>query len=354
MVSAALYFLLFAANVEPQFGLTKVFEDWIVGCDNWLSCRATSLPAEDDGQSEPYGDGNLQISIDRDYGARAAVEIRLRLVGDASLKDHHGSLKVTIDGKRLNLPVQIEGDEIHFDRKSAAKLITHLRRGRWAGLVDAKGIELASASLGGIYQSLVEMDDNQRRTGTVGALAEPGKRPSDSFTVPPMPPRPPVWRAAQSNHAPRMVPDAVLDTWRATDICDEGGVTEPKSTASFYRLDAATSLVVLETKCQGYNPMSRLFVIAENGVAKPAPFGPHPFADDEPEVYLPNVWWDAKARILSAGGKARGLGDCGDLVDYAWDGRQFRTVLFRTMPVCRGSYDYITTYRLDVLTTETP
>ena len=102
----------------------------------------------------------------------------------------------------------------------------------------------------------------------------------------------------------------------------------------------------------GYNADVRIFLLDNRGNVRPAPFGPHPWSGGEGEEAggpsLPNGWWDAKARILGGFGKARGAGDCGQLLKFAWDGEEFRLVRYASMSECRGNYDFITTYRLDV------
>ncbi len=65
---------------------------------------------------------------------------------------------------------------------------------------------------------------------------------------------------------------------------------------------------------------------------------------------LDNADWEPGTRRLSEFAKARGLGDCGAHSDYAWDGARFRLVRQESMGECRGSTDYITTWRAQVTT----
>jgi hypothetical protein len=46
--------------------------------------------------------------------------------------------------------------------------------------------------------------------------------------------------------------------------------------------------------------------------------------------------------------KGRGIGDCGVGDDYVWDGDRFRLAEQIAMGECRGSVDYITTWRARV------
>jgi hypothetical protein len=45
--------------------------------------------------------------------------------------------------------------------------------------------------------------------------------------------------------------------------------------------------------------------------------------------------------------KSRGLGDCGLVQNWAWDGQRFRLVLQQEMTECRGSLEFITTWRAE-------
>ncbi len=63
---------------------------------------------------------------------------------------------------------------------------------------------------------------------------------------------------------------------------------------------------------------------------------------------LVNAYWDEETRKLSSFAKGRGLGDCGSAEDYVWDGTMFRLTRAASMPECRGSWEWITTYRAKV------
>jgi hypothetical protein len=69
---------------------------------------------------------------------------------------------------------------------------------------------------------------------------------------------------------------------------------------------------------------------------------------EEGHPVLINSEWDSKRRLLTSFSKGRGLGDCGLGQDFAWDGTRFRLVRQIEMGECRGSLDYITTWRADV------
>lgn len=117
------------------------------------------------------------------------------------------------------------------------------------------------------------------------------------------------------------------------------------------RLDKRTTLAVVGDPCGsgggGSNPSSFAFLIDEEGRVSKATIE-HNGDDPTMANMIAGSWWDTKNRLLGSFGKSRGLGDCGQLWSYAWDGAMFRIVKEAAMPDCRGSYDYITTYRATV------
>jgi hypothetical protein len=108
------------------------------------------------------------------------------------------------------------------------------------------------------------------------------------------------------------------------------------------RLDARHSLVLASHPCGNgaYNFSYTAFVVDEAGRARPAAFDVGADAD-----VLVNAGWDKAARRLTSFSKGRGLGDCGVGQSFAWDGTRFRLVHEEVMGECRGSMDYITTWR---------
>jgi hypothetical protein len=74
-----------------------------------------------------------------------------------------------------------------------------------------------------------------------------------------------------------------------------------------------------------------------------------PWWKDEGKPMLINAVWDPGNGLLHSFAKSRGLGDCGTTSEYAWDGSRFRLVEQAEMRECRGSMDYITTWRAKVV-----
>lgn len=64
---------------------------------------------------------------------------------------------------------------------------------------------------------------------------------------------------------------------------------------------------------------------------------------------LVNASYDSKTGLLSHYNKGRGIGDCGDNAQWVWDGQEFRLVEAQAMDECRGTVDFLTVWRANVL-----
>jgi hypothetical protein len=95
-----------------------------------------------------------------------------------------------------------------------------------------------------------------------------------------------------------------------------------------------------------------LVVPAKGGVAAarpPAFDAAEPWWEGEGKPMLINAGFDPALGQLSSFAKARGIGDCGTGRDYVWDGARFRLIGQEEMNECRGSRDYIRTWRAEVV-----
>ena len=343
--------LLAAASAGPDFGGLEIYKDWAVGCDNRRECQAVSLPVEADGTLEPAGDGDLAITIRRN-GAPVAPPVVSFSILEGAGRDASDVRSITVDGKPVDIPFSHTTKEPELTGDAAQRLISAMRDAEVLGLAAGDGKTIASASLRGLKASLLYMDEQQLRTGTTSALAKPGTKPANAFTILPMLPRLVVTTSAESPEPPTMLTGDKIDALLETDPCRNHAAPDAnKPAAEYARLDGRTTLMLLNSYCGGYNADVRIFVIDNRGNVRPAPFGPHPWSGDADHsgTSLANGWWNPRTRILGGFGKARGLGDCGEILEFVWDeSGQFRLVRYASMSECRGSYDYITTYRLDV------
>lgn len=329
--------LLLAAAAMPQPAELRTFQDWTVGCDNGRACQAVALMPEN------WPDEALTMSVRRgaEAGALPAVAFDLGAVSNAA--------SVSADGKRL--PARLIGadGETRVAPADTAALIAALRSAGQLRLQGADGKSLGVVSLKGASAALLYMDEQQRRLGTPTALVRPGTRAPEG----PPPQLPVVVARPVSSARPLALTAAGLAALRKRYGCtiDEvGGPDEAESAA----LGPAETLLLLACGSGAYNVSNVPFVLRRSGGgAVRAALADFDAQEDwwaeERKPMLINAGWDAERGLLTSFSKGRGLGDCGTAASYAWDGRAFRLVEQAEMSECRGSVDYITTWRARVV-----
>jgi Protein of unknown function (DUF1176) len=324
---------LAAAVASPQPGELKTFRDWTVGCDNGRACQAVGLLPEDDVEG-------ATITVQRDAGADAVPKITI----NSDVK----ATGLAIDDALSVFKLVARDGFFEIARDEAMAFAVPLAKARKIALVDAKGAPLATISLAGASAAFRYIDDRQRRVGTVTALVAKGPTASvpspptlPVITVPPVSPRPP--RTLSVARVTQLIgPDNAKCDYSTSKV-------EPEA----YRLDGKTSLVTVVHPCGNgaYNYFSSAFLVDEMGKVRPATFDTDkPDPQDGENIGLVNAGYDPKSRRLSSFMKGRGLGDCGSGQDFVWDGSRFRLVAQTEMGECRGSVDYITTWRARIVT----
>jgi hypothetical protein len=325
--------LLAAAAAAPQPAELKIFQDWTVGCDNGRACHAVAL------MPESWPDDGLTMSVRRgpEAGAQPVVAFELGADSNASA--------VSADGNRLAARLVGADGETRVAAADTAAVIGALRSAARLQLHGADGKPLGTVSLKGASAALLYMDDQQRRIGTPTALVRRGT--GTRFAVPT--PLPVVTAPRLSRARPIALGAAALQALRKKHGCaiDEvGGPEEAESAA----LSAGETLLLLACGSGAYNVSYVPFVVRRGGRAELAPFDYRPgWWAEEGKPMLINAGWDKERGLLTSFAKGRGLGDCGTSADYAWDGRAFRLVEQAEMGECRGSRDYITTWRARVV-----
>jgi hypothetical protein len=210
------------------------------------------------------------------------------------------------------------------------------------------GTRVGSVSLKGVSAALLFMDEQQRRLGTSTALVRPGARPPSA--VPPPPALPKVTAAAGSSRKVTLTggETAALRKRFGCAIDEVGGPDEKE----VHPL-GQDRLVLLACGAGAYNvTYVPLVVPAKGGVAAarhPAFDAPEAWWQGEGKPTLINAAFDPVRSELSSFAKARGLGDCGSGRSYVWDGARFRLTSQIDMDECRGSTDYISTWRAEVV-----
>lgn len=331
---------LLAAAASPQQavprpGELKTFRDWIVGCDNGRACHATSLMPEG-----AIADSPLTMSIKRAPAAGALPAIRV----------HGGNGKaarLVADRRKLGARLRAEDEDWRVEDKGIAETLATVRNARTIRVEDGRGQPLGSISLAGASAALLYIDEVQKRLGTVTALARPGPRPASAIPPPPALPR--IASAAAPGARGFRVGEDRIAALRKQADCVPEQEDWPGYGSEQDVLDADRILILLGCGAGAYNYNSIPYVARRRGAAIEivlARFDLSPsFGEGGDPPMLVNAGWDAKNGLLTSFAKGRGLGDCGVGDDYAWDGTRFRLVRQIAMGECRGSMDYITTWR---------
>jgi hypothetical protein len=326
-------FLLAAAAALPHPAELKTFQDWTVGCDNGRACHAVALMPEN------WPDDGLTMSVRRgpESGAQPLVAFELGAGSNATA--------VSADGKRLAVRLVGADGETRVASADTAAMIGALRSAAQLRLEGPDGKSLGTISLRGASAALLYMDEQQRRIGTPTALVRRGA--GAAAAVPP--PLPVVAAPPLSRARPIALGAVALKALRKKHGCtlDEVGGPEEAENAT---LTAGETLLLLACGSGAYNVSYVPFVVRRGGRADLAPFDHRPgWWAEEGKPILINASWDKERGLLTSFAKGRGLGDCGTDSEYAWDGRAFRLVEQSEMGECRGSTDYITTWRARVV-----
>ncbi len=327
-----LFLLAAAAGAAPKPQELKIFSDWIVGCDNLRSCQANALMPVDDVEGT-----TMVIRRGGEALARPNISINVNN-GDAAA--------LAVDGRQLPVRITSKDGAIEVDRNQSVALIDAMRAGRTMTVRDARGKVIGTPSLSGVSAALLYMDEQQKRLGTVTALVRKGAKPASAVPVPPSPP------VIVSPKAPKLVPRRLTraDIARETKSLECEANAEVSIEPTYARLDAQTSFALLPFPCGNgaYNLFAYVLLIDNAGKVSAARFDSQPGMGEGIDNTIVNGDWDAQKRLLSTYSKGRGLGDCGAISNFAWDGERFRLSELQMMGECRGSVDYVTVWRTTV------
>lgn len=324
--------LITAASATLPIGELKTFSDWVVGCDNGRACQAVALMSEDDIEGT-----TMVVTRGGEALARPNITININN-GDATA--------IAIDGKRLPIRLTAASGFVEVDRNQTATLIAAMKAGRMMTVLDAKGKVIGTPSLSGVSAALLYIDERQQRLGTITALVRTGAKPA--LAVPATPTLPVI----AAPKVPKLMPLRLTaaDIARTLKPLECEANAEQTVETTYARLDANTTLALLPAPCGNgaYNYFSYALLIGNDGKTRPARFEVSGGMGEGNDNSLVNADWDEKKRELTTYAKGRGLGDCGTIQAFAWDGRIFRLKLMEVMDECRGSVDYIPVFRAAV------
>lgn len=318
--------LLLAAPL-PQDDPEKLYGDWAVACDNLHDCEMTSLLPNDD--TAPADDLAYEATMSLLRGAGPSGAILVEVWPSSALK---GKASLRIDDAVIATGT-VHSESLTFRGADAARIAAAMANGKALSLVDDSGKPVARISLAGSSAALRHIDAGQGRAGTVTAIVARGARPASAV---------PAAKTAEQIVAmrPSGTPATVSRAMRAAmekqsdcaGLYDEAEVVPEVET---HALGGGKTLALLPCGAGAYNYSSAAFIVA-GGKAVAADL-------EGSDGMLVNAGF-GNGRLTSYA-KARGVGDCGNSETYVWDGRRFRLIEARSMRECRGSNNWLVTYR---------
>lgn len=312
-----------------------VFKAWMADCDNALTCTALGMPAED---GAPIG----YVRVMRDAGPAGVASARVVVLSQG--EEGTAEITVLIDGKAFGLPLKGSSDgawaRADLPAPQASAFIAAIANAGALTLqrTDETGGEAVDVPLDGSSAALRWIDAQQKRDGGVTALIAKGDKPAAA--VPPAPDLPSVTARRMtdiSDAATRPADPALADA----EEC--GGMDLPPMA---FDLGDGVTLWGTCVATGAYNFTFAFHLVDKAGKVTPVP----PLPGDEgewPALALTNPYVTEDMKTLSSFAKARGLGDCGDMQTWAWDGAALRLVERATLDRCRGvsPTEWIVTYR---------
>jgi hypothetical protein len=230
-----------------------------------------------------------------------------------------------------------------------------MARGNVIRMFDEKGIEVGKASLAGVSASLRHMDAQQGRAGGRNAVIATGGKPKAGKLA-----ALPIITARKISPTDILPDTSALVALSENSPCATArfGSTEDTAYSLGNGTDGPRALVLLTCGAGAYNFSSGIYTarrdIRGRWMFEPAKFdyGATGFFAESTIPILVNADWDAATQTISSYTKARGLGDCGSSESYIWDGEMFRLTAASFMGECRGSTDWIPTWRAEVRLTD--
>lgn len=324
-VAAAASLTFAPASAED---VLETFTDFTVGCDNGRACHAVGQYAADNFDL-------ISVSIARGAGANDVPAVWFRM-------QDKPAVDLAADGKLLGVRFTATDDDQHLTPATVWKAIGAFRSSKRIELIGADGKSLGRLSTAGAAAAMLYMDDKQHRIGTVTALVRKGPQPAAA--VPPPPRLPTVVRVSAPGRPPAKLSDTQIRAIQQQYAeCTDDDLTDR---VDYARLDARHGLILVTAVCGSgaYNMFTIPLIVDANGRRTYAKFD-----RDETDDMSMNISWDARARILSAYMKGRGIGDCGGGTEFVWNGARFVTVKSTAMDDCRGATEWITLYRARIV-----
>lgn len=311
-----------AASAQEQKG----FRDWMVVCDNSRECAAFGFSRE---PSAGY------LKIERQAGPGGRLEAGIAVLSFEGSPPAKG-WTIRADGKILFDKVTFESGDwgaVWSVRGDDARHLVNAARNASSLTVEGPGLKV-DIVLSGSSASMRFIDERQGRAGQQDALAAIG--PASPAAAPQPPARPIVKVPAAPSQARLPVPPKSISAMPGRGDCDppmEGAKPE------ILRARLGPNLMLWGVQCNSgaYNFSYLFFTTDEQGGnRRPVAFPYAPGSNQAQTLFVTNPEFDADTLTMSSFEKARGLGDCGAVLSWAWTGKAFALISQDIMSECNG------------------
>lgn len=317
-----------AAAAPPQLVFTH--KDWHLVCDNTRTCRAAGYSVQD-GESAV-----ASVLLTRQAGPGQPVSIELKILPDDAVP-----ATAAASGLTMRVGERAYGSVLPDARTMRRNLSPQQTEAFLAALLGDEAPAWSGAggnwqvSTAGANAVLLKMDEFQGRVGTPGALVRKGSMPESgvlSALAPPLVQVPALAPARGERLLPAAVTTALLPRLRqqvGEDGCDLLEHPQPDDDEEDGPPRLAVSplsngKLLVSTLCYraAYNAGTAYWVID----ARP-PYRPQ-LVTTRGSYYQQGV--------LEMYHKGRGLGDCWESEQWAWDGRRFVQTRIADGGPCQG------------------
>jgi hypothetical protein len=307
------------------------FGQWLVACDNVGDCEAIGFDETE---------VSLAMHIYRDAGPNGDISIDIMGGGSQPLD------QFIVDGKKVALSSQAwsssrdDGYKISSKSKDTAlKLIASIRNAERIGFFNSNTAE-NSLSLKGLSAALLLIDEVQGRLQTQQAFIRKGNKAEAS--VPPPRPLPKLVAAAfRSKALTEAEAKRIADTIRKQqapfllkETCDTFEKDDNSDEVNL--LSASEVIAFIECTRGAYQSYFFAFRAPLNNPKKSSLLHFPMLPGEASETGIGNAGYDSATATLSSYGKGRGLFDCGENVDWIFDGKNFQLSEYSMQKRCGG------------------
>lgn len=335
---SCLFLLLFITSANAQITKGVVFDhkDWMIVCENTLTCRAVGYNNQDMGI-----DDNLAVSIllERKAGANQSLVGYVQTNIDEQEAPKNQPFILSINNKQIGSLEKDKNGLYKLTQKQVSSIIQALKSNNSVVTFHQNNHKWVLSNAG-FNAVMLKMDEVQGRVGTLGAIIKSGKK-NESQVYPPIP-APVIKKIAmnESEQSKEMTLDEVIAIFpefkehyeRAEcEYFDLSNEIEPDQMTNnphpFRLIELDKHNELLEAICwlAAYNTANAYWVIPKATTP-----------NDSNIHFVTNMGSYYSEGNIHASHKGRGLGDCWEQTNWVWDGNQFMLSAESTTGLCRG------------------